>query len=184
MVIEVSGIGYKVNIASSVFDRLPSNHSEIKLYIYHIVREDAEDLYGFLSKDERSLFALLITVSGVGPKAASSLMSALAVEVLSSAIVKGNADLLSSAPGIGKKTAQKICIELKEKMAKSIGLKPDELNLTSSNGEAGIVNDAIQALLTLGYTPREAREAVLNCQTLEHPQSAEEIIKAALKALR
>lgn len=183
VVIDVNGIGYKVNIPTNIETRLPANGSKIKLFTYQVVREDAHLLFGFLNKEERSLFALLITVSGVGPKAALSVMSAFAIETITGAIVKGKAEVLSSAPGVGKKTALKICIELKEKLAKTLGVNPSQMQQALPE-ENGMVNDAIQALLALGYSPKEARDAVFNSGIdFEKAPNAEAIIKGSLKAL-
>ncbi|OGC03883.1 Holliday junction DNA helicase RuvA, partial [candidate division WOR-1 bacterium RIFOXYA12_FULL_43_27] len=160
-IIETGGVGYLIKIPTNLSDRLPSIGSELKFYTHHIVREDLEALYGFLNREERSLFGLLITVSGVGPKAATAIMSNFALEMITSAIVKGNSEILASAPGVGKKTAEKICIELREKLAKTLGVKPSEMQQAIPN-EKGIVNDAVAALMTLGYSPKEAREAIFN----------------------
>ena len=183
VVIEVAGIGYQVNIPNNVFERLPSLQSEIKVFTYQVIKEDSNSIYGFLSKDERRLFAMLITVSGVGPKAALSVMSGLPIENITGAIVKGNAEVLSSAPGVGKKTAQKICIELKEKIAKTLGVKASEMQQFLPE-EKGLVNEAVQALVTLGYSPKEARDAIFKCGVdLDKARNIEQIIKASLKGL-
>ncbi len=183
VVIEVAGIGYQVNIPNNVFERLPSLQSEIKVFTYQVIKEDSNSIYGFLSKDERRLFAMLITVSGVGPKAALSVMSGLPIENITGAIVKGNAEVLSSAPGVGKKTAQKICIELKEKIAKTLGVKASEMQQFLPE-EKGLVNEAVQALMTLGYSPKEARDAIFKCGVdLDKARNIEQIIKASLKGL-
>ncbi|NQU18186.1 MAG: Holliday junction branch migration protein RuvA [Candidatus Saganbacteria bacterium] len=183
IVIDINGIGYQVNIPINIEERLPQIGKELKIFTYQVIKEDSNALYGFLTKDERRLFAMLITVSGVGPKAALSVMSGLAIETITSAIVKGNAEILSSAPGVGKKTAQKICIELKEKLAKSLGVKPSEMQQALPE-EKGMVNDAIQALMTLGYTPKEARDAIFNSGIdFDQAKNVEQIIKASLKAL-
>ena len=126
---------------------------------------------------------MLISVSGVGPKAALSVMSGLPIENITGAIVKGNADALSSAPGVGKKTAQKICIELKEKIAKTLGVKASEMQQYLP-AENGMLNDTVQALMTLGYTPKEARDSIFKCGIdLDKAHNVEQIIKASLKGL-
>lgn len=183
VIIEAAGVGYQINIPTNLSDRLPPIGSEIKFFTHHIVREDLEALYGFLTREEKNLFGLLITVSGVGPKAATSIMSNFSIETITSAIVQGNSGVLATATGVGKKTAEKICIELREKLAKTLGVKPSEMQQAMPD-ENGIVNDAVAALMTLGYSPKEAREAIFNSKIdLKKAGSVEEIIKSSLRAL-
>ncbi len=174
VVVEVGEIGYRVKVSAGTLAKLPKIGAKIKLYTEQVVREDDISLYGFLSREERNLFVTLMSVSGIGPKAALSFLAAFPIAKLVSAIAGGDDDLLSSVSGIGKKTAQKVIIELKEKVAKMFTLKPSE--------EKSVVTDAISALISLGYTPKEAREVIQkNCADLEK-MSLEEIVKQALRS--
>jgi len=181
VVIDVGGVGYKVNLPTAALFRLPKVGEKIKLFTYQVVREDELSLYGFLTKEERSLFSLLLTVNGVGPKVSLSILSAFPLDRIVAAIAQGNADLISSIPGIGGKTAQKLIIELKEKVAKAYAIKPSEM-AGGLPGNATIVADAISALISLGYSPKEAREAIMRVGE-GNLNSVEDIVKQALKQL-
>ncbi|HTY13835.1 MAG TPA: Holliday junction branch migration protein RuvA [Candidatus Omnitrophota bacterium] len=182
-VIDVSGIGYKVYAPGSTLNNLPAAGSKVKLFTEQVVREDSITLYGFIAKEERNLFNSLLTVSGVGPKSAMSIISSFPLDKLITAIVQGNAALITSVPGIGSKTAQKIIIDLKEKLAKSQGLRPSDLP-KGEESASNVISDAISALVTLGYSPREAREAIMNSKAdLEDAKTVEDVIKVALKNL-
>lgn len=180
--IDVSGIGYGVKVPTSVLAKLPKIGEKIKLYTAMIVREDSQVLYGFLTIEEKNLFNLLLTASGIGPKMALSLMSAIEMGKLVAAVTKGNVDLITSVPGIGLKTAQRLVIELKEKLAKTFGISSSgpTLNLP---GESGIIRDSISALMALGYTPREAQAALSKIDLSKEP-GIEEVIRQALKSIK
>ena len=182
LVVDVGCVGYHVNVPTSTLSRLPKIGTEIKLFTCQVVREDNISLYGFLSKEERSLFSLLLSVSGVGPKASLSILSAFPIDKLVTAITQANADLITSVPGIGKKTAQKLVIELKEKVAKAYSLKPADMTI-GLQGDTPIVSDSISALIALGYSPREARDAILKSGIDMANQDVESVIKHALKSL-
>lgn len=182
LVLDVKDVGYHVNVASSTLSRLPKLGEEIKLFTYQVVREDEISLYGFLSKEERSLFAILIGVSGIGPKTALTVLSSFPIDRLVSAITKGDVDLISTVPGIGKKTAQKLIIELKEKVAKAYAIAPADM-ASGMPGDAPLISDAISAMITLGYSPREARDAILRSGIDLNIQSVEDVLKQALKNL-
>ena len=182
VVIDVNGVGYKVYVPAMTMDKLPPAGQKIRIFTYQVVREDALDLYGFLRKEERGLFGMLLSVSGIGPKSALSLLSKIKMEDLVVAIAKGSVDLITMVPGIGLKTAQKLVIELKEKVAKAYAISAGgSLQIQS---EEPFVADAIAALMTLGYTPKEAREAIMKSGIdLSKVKGAEDIIKQSLKAL-
>ncbi|NQT30314.1 MAG: Holliday junction branch migration protein RuvA [Candidatus Saganbacteria bacterium] len=182
LVVDVGSVGYHVNVPSSTLVCLPKIGEKIKLFTYQVVREDEISLYGFLSKEERSLFALLISVSGIGPKVSLSIISSFPVDRLVSAITKGNVDLISSVPGIGKKTAQKLVIELKEKVARAYAIKPSDMAI-GIEGDQPAISDAISALITLGYSPREARDSIMKANIDPSHQNVEDLIKQALKSL-
>ena len=182
IVVEVSGIGYLVKVASSTLVQLPKIGEKLKIHTCHIVREDDVSLYGFLTSEEKSIFMLLLSVNGIGPKASMSILSAFPISQLVSAITSANVSLISTVPGIGSKTAQKLVIELKEKMAKQYALKSGELDL-SANDNIPNVNDAVSALISLGYSSREAKEALQKTGLDIKTADIETLVKSALKAL-
>lgn len=180
VIVENSGIGYKIFTSGATMSSMPKNGEEIMLYLEQIVREDFIGLYGFDSKEELEMFKLLLTVSGVGPKAALSLLSISRVNNLKYAIMIGDEKHICRGVGIGKKTAARIILEIKDK------LKPDEL-LDSSleidaqdNENVMALSEALSALIALGYSEKEA-ESVL--KKMDKNDSVENIIKNALKAL-
>lgn len=181
VVVDVGNVGYRVNVPSSVLNRLPKVGEKIKLFTIQVVREDNISLYGFLNKEERALFSLFLSVSGIGPKLALALISGFPIDRLVSAIAQGDVGLLSSISGIGRKTAERIVVELREKIGKAYALKPAEM-AAGMKGDQTIVSDSISALIALGYSPREARETIMKLN-LEGAKSVEEIIKSALRSL-
>ena len=178
-VIDCSGVGYLVNVSLNTLAQL-KNGERAKLYISESVREDAFELFGFASKSEKRSFDLLIGVSGVGPKAVLSILSAHTPEALSMAILSGDEKALTVAPGIGKKIAQRVILELKDKLAKeSAGFElPVKPGVTVPVGE-GKLADASAALGVLGYGPAEINLALKGVDV--SALTTEEIIKAALK---
>lgn len=182
IVVDVAGIGYWVKVAGATLAQLPKLESKIKIYTCHIVREDDESLYGFLTQEEKNIFMLLLSVNGIGPKASMSILSAFPIQQLVSAITSANVSLISTVPGIGSKTAQKLVIELKEKIAKAYALKSGELDL-NANDNIPNVNDAVSALVSLGYSLREAKEALQKTGLDIKTADIESLVKSALKAL-
>lgn len=178
-VIDCNGVGYLVNSSLTTQSRLKVGERS-KLYISESVREDAFELFGFATKSEKRSFDLLIGVSGVGPKAALSILSAYTPEALAMAILSGDEKALTVAPGIGKKIAQRVILELKDKLAKESG--DFELPMKSGAPVAvgdGKLSDAAAALAVLGYGPAEINVALKGVDVA--PLTVEEIIKAALK---
>ena len=178
-VIDCNGVGYLVNTSLTTQSRLKVGERS-KLYISESVREDAFELFGFATKSEKRSFDLLIGVSGVGPKAALSILSAYTPEALAMAILSGDEKALTVAPGIGKKIAQRVILELKDKLAKESG--DFELPMKSGAPVAvgdGKLSDAAAALEVLGYGPAEINYALKGVDVA--PLTVEEIIKAALK---
>lgn len=178
-VIDCNGVGYLVNTSLTTQSRLKVGERS-KLYISESVREDAFELFGFATKSEKRSFDLLIGVSGVGPKAALSILSAYTPEALAMAILSGDEKALTVAPGIGKKIAQRVILELKDKLAKESG--DFELPMKSGAPVAvgdGKLSDAAAALAVLGYGPAEINVALNGVDVA--PLTVEEIIKAALK---
>lgn len=181
VVVEVNNVGYQVNVPASVIARLPKVGEKIKLFTIQVVREDDISLYGFLNKEERSLFSLLLSVSGIGPKSAMTVLAGFPLERLVSAIAQSDIELLISVPGIGRKTAERIVLELKEKISKTYAIQPGQM-ATGVKGDQTIISDSISALISLGYSPREAREVILKLDT-EKLDSVEAVIKQALRNL-
>lgn len=178
--VDVDGVGYLVYVPARVMSSLPPVSEKIKVHTYLHVREDAMTLYGFPTKEERHLFTMLLGVSGIGPKGALALLS-LELPKLVAAIAQSKVDLITSIPGIGLKTAQRIIIELKEKVSRAYAVSPAD-TLTGLPVETPLVKDALSALVTLGYRPREARQAMTGVD-LSQVNSVEEAIKLALKNL-
>ncbi len=177
-VIDVGGVAYKLTVSANTIGNLAASQKDkVKLYTYMAVREDAVELFGFYSLEELSLFKLLITVSGVGPKAAMSVLSSFTVEKF--AIAVGNEDVkaLSKANGVGAKTAARIVLELKDKVAKEISVSKGVADTPVSSGT---LSDAQNALMVLGYSKSEATNAL---KGISPALSLEDMIKEALKKL-
>ncbi|SEK32138.1 Holliday junction DNA helicase subunit RuvA [Butyrivibrio sp. ob235] len=187
-IIDVGGIGYNVNISAYTADRLPSKGEPIKLYTYMSVREDAMNLYGFLTRDELEFFKLLISVSGIGPKGGQAILSVMTPDDLRFAIVSGDSKAISKAPGVGKKTAERLVLELKDKISDDDILS----GKAGGNGENISVpgtdepsNEAVEALVSLGYGLSEASRAVRKVigDGGAAAEDTEGILKLALKEL-
>ncbi len=160
VVVEAAGVGYELLISLSTFDRLPKTGAEVKLLAYHCVREDDEILFGFATADERELFSKLTGVSGVGPKIALAILSGASVGELSLAIASGNAKRISAIKGVGKKTAEKICVELKDKVNAIAALSATQRGASGKDAAAPILRDAILALSALGFAEETANKMV------------------------
>jgi Holliday junction DNA helicase RuvA len=174
IVVDVAGVGYEVDVPMSSFYNLPAIGEKVALVTHFVVREDAQQLYGFLTQKERAAFRELIRISGVGPKLALSVLSGLSVDDLASCIALQEAGRLTKVPGIGKKTAERLLLELKGKLA-------DALPQTGAGlAVAAVANDALNALLALGYSDKEALPAL---KQLPEGLSLEESIRQSLKLL-
>ncbi|MDA9215608.1 Holliday junction branch migration protein RuvA [Flavobacteriaceae bacterium] len=177
VVIDCHGVGYFVNISLHTFAQLPTSEN-VKLFTHLQVREDAHILYGFSSIVEREIFRLLISVSGVGASTARTMLSSLSPTQVTEAIASSDVATIQSVKGIGAKTAQRVLLDLKDKILKVYGL--DDVSMVSSNTNK---NEALSALDTLGFTRKQA-EKVCDAVIKEYPQATiEEIIKQALKKL-
>jgi Holliday junction DNA helicase, RuvA subunit len=183
IILEVQDIGYEIFMPIRAIEALPKVGSEIKLHTYFNVREDAMQLYGFLNKDELNVFKLLITVNGVGPKAGLGILSTLSPDDIRFAVLGDDAVTIAKAPGIGKKTASKLVLELKDKFNLE-----DVVEQRFENAQAEItsmsnmdsVTEAIQALAALGYSNADALKAVKKVNVTED-MDVEAILKLALK---
>lgn len=177
VVIDTGSIGYNVYVPASVIDKIKIG-DEVTMYTYLNVREDAMNLFGFLSRDDLDMYKMLISVNGIGPKVALSILSYLSINDLKYAIVSGDASTISKANGIGKKTAEKIILELKDKIDSISGNRDDVVSIDTS--ESSNINEAVLALESLGYSKVESLKAV---KTANAKDSVEDIIKEALKHL-
>ena len=177
IVLDCNGVGYSVNISLYTFSQLPSGE-HVKLFIHLQVREDSHTLFGFSSKVEREVFRLLISVSGVGASIARTMLSTLSPEQVMEAITQNNIAAIQSVKGIGAKTAQRVVLDLKDKIIKIYGL--DEVSLVSSNTNR---NEALSALETLGFARKQVEKICDDIVNKNPNASVETIIKQALKNL-
>lgn len=176
-VLEAGGIGYHINIALSTYSEL-NGKNNTKLYVYEAIREDAHILFGFLTKEERSLFLLLISVSGVGANTARMILSSIMANELQNAIITGNVSILKSIKGIGAKTAERIIVDLKDKVSK---VEFSAQGIPAAN--TAISEEAVAALVMLGFTQAMAQKAVKKVMESDPQQKIEQIVKQALKLL-
>ncbi|MBP8945077.1 MAG: Holliday junction branch migration protein RuvA [Paludibacteraceae bacterium] len=180
VVIETGGIGYFINIALPVFSLLSGKNSA-KLYIYEVIREDAYLLYGFSTKDERQLFLLLISVSGIGANTARMVMSSYSVEELQGIIASENDSALSSIKGIGTKTAQRIIVDLKDKILKITSNKENLPAFKDTTSQ--IKEEAIAALVMLGFSAAVSQKAIDSILKKQSVANVEDLIKQVLKII-
>jgi len=187
IVVEAGGVGYGICIPASVVSELPTIGTEVKIYTHFAVREDGQTLYGFLYKEDREMFRSLITVSGIGPKGALSILSVMQPDDLRMAIATGDAKSISKAPGIGKKTAERVIIDLRDKMTGESAAVLTNAGLNTAAETAarnqGPVAEAIDALTMLGFSRMEAGRAV-GMLALTEDMTTEDVIRKALKAIR
>ena len=174
VVIDASGVGYRLAVSAETLRAVPARGKRATLHAHLVARDDALNLYGFASEEERDLFLELISVSGVGPKVAISALSGGLVRELLSAIATGDAKRFQSVPGIGKRTAERIIVELREKVAGA--LEADEISVHKGEG-ASPRSEAREGLLSLGYIPAEAEKLLDGAEG----ESAEELISSALR---
>ncbi len=183
IVVDVHGLGYHLFIPTSTYDLLPETGGQAKLHTHHYVREDAILLFGFASNSERALFEVLLSVSGVGPKLALAALSAMSPVGLRDNILEGDAGMLTSIPGIGRKTAERLIVELKDRVARlELGGGGVSSPGDVSDAPAAARGDALAALETLGLG-RAAAEKALRKVLRDHPglQSADELVRLALR---
>ena len=184
-VLDVNGIGYNIRISADTASRLPGIGEPVRLYTYTCVREDAFLLYGFLSKSDLDIFKKLITVNGLGPKGGLAILSVMDADELRYAIMSGDAKAISQAPGIGAKTAQRVILDLKDKITIDDVLISNEISATA-NGSFHVDSiqkqEAVEALVSLGYGQAESAKAVNAIEGIENMDSGA-ILKAALKRM-
>ncbi len=181
-IVENNGIGFRIMMPASVLSRLPAIGSRVKVHTFLYVKEDIMDLYGFMTKDDLKVFKLLITVNGIGPKGALAILSTITPDDLRFAVLSDDVKAISKAPGIGSKTAQKLIIELKDKLKlEDVLERPSEDVMVGADSNTA-ATEAIMALTTLGYSATEATKAVRMVEGSENMDS-ETILKQALKKL-
>ena len=181
-IVELNGFGYEVNVPVTTAEKLPSPGASVKLHTLVIYREDAQTLYGFATTQERDFFRLMIeNVTGVGPKMALTIMSRLSLPSLESAIRMGDINTLAKCPGIGKKTAERLIVELKSKVGGADFTSPAAMGSDVAASGASIHRDAVSALIALGYKAADADQAVRRAAlSLGTDASTESLIKKAL----
>lgn len=186
VVLDVGGIGYNIKISASVAQRLPGIGAEVKLHTYTLVREDAFSLYGFLTRDDLDIFKKCITVNGIGPKGGLAILSVMDADALRYAILSGDAKAIAKAPGIGAKTAERLILDLKDKVSFDDTMIGREISLNQSERagmpENDALKEAVEALVALGYGQTESLKAVKQVPDAENMDSGE-LLKAALKKM-
>ncbi len=188
VVIENHGIGYRVSVPMSAMETLSGEDSEVLLHTYLNVREDAMQLFGFLAKEDLQVFQLLITVNGIGPKVALGMLGTMSAYEIRFAVIAGDAKAIAKAPGIGSKTASKVILELKDKFTAEELLFGEERTGEKSQGSAGksvlqgIAQDAVEALVALGYPKMDAARAVRSVELTED-MTVENLLKQSLKKM-
>jgi Holliday junction DNA helicase RuvA len=183
IIVDTAGVGYQIFIPLSTFYQLPDEMQKVSLHVYTHVREDMLQLFGFQTEIEKKTFSLLISVSGIGPKLALSILSGIGLGDLLSAIVRADSERITAIPGVGKKTSQRITLELKEKasyLSEEIEVPPRE-KVEIKNKE--IFDDALSALINLGYPSNSAKRAIENVLRKDNEINLETLLKEALRSL-
>lgn len=179
-VVDCNGVGYAVNISLNTYSAIQGK-SVCKLYIHEAIREDAHVLYGFVDKQERELFLLLISVSGIGGNTARTILSALSPTELCHVISAGNVTLLKAVKGIGQKTAERVIVELKDKIR--TGAASIDSGISTSGGNGAVLEEAVAALTMLGFAPALSQKAVIAILKEDPQAPVESVIKQAFKRL-
>lgn len=186
VVVEAGGVGYNIRVSTATAELLPGVGNEVKIYTYTLVREDAFQLFGFLTRDDLEIFKKLITVSGIGPKGGLAILSVMSADDLRFAVMAGDAKAIAKAPGIGAKTAERVILELRDKISledtlKGLGAPVDAAGAAGAQGGDNLMKrEAIEALVALGYSASDATAAVKKVVIAEDATS-ETILKLALK---
>lgn len=184
VVVEAGQVGYGIHVPASVLESLPSLGEEVRIYTHMQVKEDAVSLYGFLNRQDLEMFRQLIGVNGIGPKGALGILSALRPEELKLAIVGGDAKAIAKAPGVGAKTAQRVILDLKDKikMEDLLPAAAESRPFAEQQMEGNAAREAVEALMALGYSAAEASRAVKRVPITDG-MDAEDILKASLRHL-
>jgi Holliday junction DNA helicase RuvA len=180
--LNVNGLCYEIEVPLTTAFSLPDVGAKISLFTHFVVREDAQLLYGFLSKKDRDMFRVLIKVNGVGPKLGIAILSGMDSSALARCVIHDEVSTLVKLPGIGKKTAERLLIELRDKVKNlDIDSKAHEASQTNISFSVSVQDEAESALISLGYKPQDAAKAIKNAKAED--QSLEDLIKAALKSM-
>ena len=187
VVVDVNGVGYNIFVPDPLSDSMPGTGEEVKFYTYTSVHEDSFLLYGFLYEDDLNMFKKLISVNGVGPKVALSILGSMDTDELKYAILSSDSKLVSMAQGVGKKMAERIILDLKDKLDWNETLIDSEVKKVTGNTKKGkeddpLKKDAVSALIALGYNPKDANVAVHDIE-IKEGMDVESVLKEALKAL-
>lgn len=184
IVVDNHGIGYQIQTPANMIDSLPAVGKEVKIYTYLHVKEDGIALFGFPAKDGLQIFRLLLKVNGIGPKGALGILSALSTDDLRFAVIAGDAKAIAKAPGIGAKSAQRIILELKDKLnlEDAFGGRSEEGETMPVSAANTVKNEAVQALTALGYSSSEALSALAKTE-ISDDTDVESVLKAALKQM-
>jgi len=187
LLVDVQGVGYEIEAPMSTFYRLPALGQEVVLLTHFVVREDAQLLYGFYSREERALFRALIKVNGVGPKLALTILSGIEAADFARSVAHDDTAALVRLPGVGKKTAERLVVEMRDKMGDWLPADaPFELAVPAGQGapqRGGCREEAESALIALGYKPAQASKSVAQASKIVGESSAEELIRQALKSM-
>ncbi len=184
VIINVGGIGYEVSVPLSTFYQLPEASETTSLYIHTHVREDSLSLFGFFTTLEKNIFMMLISVSGIGPRLAVNILSGIGPQELLDAIVKEDSARLQAIPGVGKKMAQRIVLELKDRASRPLDQeKPSPPNLPAGNDQQIIMDDALSALINLGYSAKAANSALQQARARGKDNTLEDLVREGLKIL-
>ncbi len=178
IVIDVNGVGYSLHISLTTYEQLSSANAQVKVFTYLHVREDALQLFGFASESEREMFKFLISVSGIGPKIAQGMLSGMTADELKSAIQSGDIAALTSLQGVGRKTAERLILELRDKIGKAEIELP---SFTATSPQIKTRNDALNALISLGYNRNTAENAIREVLKENKDLPVEELIRQALR---
>ena len=176
-IVDCNGVGYLLHISLNTFSSLPDQEA-VRLYTHLLIREDAHTLFGFINKTEREVFRLLISVSGVGPSIARTMLSSMTSEEIQQAIASENVPLIQSVKGIGAKTAQRVIVDLKDKILKTFDLDEVSVHTNNTNKE-----EALSALEVLGFARKQSEKAISSIIKTQKDASVEQLIKLALKNL-
>lgn len=184
IVVEAGQIGYNIHIPASMIDNFTGTGQEVKIYTYLQVKEDDMQLYGFLTRDDLNIFKLLLGVNGIGPKGALAVLSVMTPDDLRFAVLGEDSKAIAKAPGIGNKTAQRVILELKDKLSLEDAFEAKTAHVADANTNSlsSVKNEAVQALVALGYSSSEALKAI-NGVELTEDITVEEVLKEALKQM-
>ncbi len=187
IIVEAGGIGYNVKVSAATAQLLPGLGNEVKIYTYTLVREDTFSLYGFLTRDDLEIFKKLITVNGIGPKGGLAVLSVMSADDLRIAVLSGDAKAIARAPGIGSKTAERLILDLRDKISLEDTLKniggtpnPSAVSPDGTSMDNAMIKEAVEALTALGYSVTDATSAVRKVEMTEG-MTVETLLKAALK---